>query len=49
MRYKDELLLWYGMVAWVIAMAVALHSQSVNLDNFQSIQALNIQNCAVDK
>ena len=24
-----------------------LHSQSVNLDSFQSIQALNIQNCAV--
>ena len=24
-----------------------LHSQSVNLDNFQKIQALNIQKCAV--
>ena len=24
MRYKDELLLWYGMVAWTILMAIAL-------------------------
>ena len=47
MRYTDELLLWYGMVAWVIIMAITLYSQSVNLDNFAQIQALNIQNCAV--
>ena len=24
MRYKDELLLWYGMVAWIIFGAIAL-------------------------
>ena len=24
MRYKDELLLWYGMVAWIIFMAIVL-------------------------
>ena len=36
-----SLCLWLGLSStW-------LHSQSVNLDSFQSIQALNIQNCAV--
>ena len=40
---------YYGM-AWLLGLLLwqsPLHSQSVNLDNFQSIQALNIQNCAV--
>ena len=40
---------YYGM-AWLLGLFVwqsPLYSQSVNLDNFQSIQALNIQNCAV--
>tara|TARA_R100000655_G_scaffold36889_2_gene71441 strand:- start:14405 stop:14788 length:384 start_codon:yes stop_codon:yes gene_type:complete len=40
---------YYGMV-WLLGLFVwqsPLYSQSVNLDNFQSIQALNVQNCAV--
>ena len=40
---------YYGM-AWLLGLFLwqsPLYSQSVNLDNFQSIQALNIQNCAV--
>ena len=40
---------YYGM-AWLLGLFVwqsPLYSQSVNLDNFQSIQALNVQNCAV--
>jgi len=40
---------YYGMV-WLLGLFLwqsPLHSQSVNLDNFQSIQALNVQNCAV--
>ena len=40
---------YYGM-AWLLGLLLwqsPLHSQSVNLDSFQSIQALNIQNCAV--
>tara|TARA_B100000900_G_C20498280_1_gene682618 strand:+ start:244 stop:627 length:384 start_codon:yes stop_codon:yes gene_type:complete len=40
---------YYGM-AWLLGLFVwqsPLYSQSVNLDNFQSIQGLNIQNCAV--
>lgn len=32
---------------WLGLSSTWLHSQSVNLDSFQSIQALNIQNCAV--
>lgn len=36
-----SLCIWAGLSSsW-------LYSQSVNLDSFQSIQALNIQNCAV--
>ena len=36
-----SLCLWLGLSStW-------LHSQSVNLDSFQSVQALNIQKCAV--
>jgi hypothetical protein len=37
-------------MAWLLGLFLwqsPLYSQSVNLDNFQSIQALNIQNCAV--
>ena len=40
---------YYGM-AWLLGLLLwqsPLYSQAVNLDNFQSIQALNIQNCAV--
>jgi hypothetical protein len=40
---------YYGM-AWLLGLFLwqsPLYSQSVNLDNFQSIQALNVQNCAV--
>ena len=40
-KFILSLCLWLGLSStW-------LHSQSVNLDSFQSIQALNIQNCAV--
>ena len=40
---------YYGM-AWLLGLLLwqsPLYSQSVNLDNFAQIQALNIQNCAV--
>ena len=40
---------YYGM-AWLLGLFLwqsPLYSQSVNLDSFQQIQALNIQNCAV--
>ena len=40
---------YYGMV-WLLGLFLwqsPLYSQSVNLDNFAQIQALNIQNCAV--
>ena len=40
-KFILSLCLWLGLSStW-------LHSQSVNLDSFQSIQALNIQQCAV--
>ena len=36
-----SLCLWFGLsFSW-------LHSQSVNLDNFQSIQLMNLEECAV--
>ena len=40
---------YYG-IAWLVGLFLwqsPLYSQSVNLDNFSQIQALNIQNCAV--
>jgi|TARA_R100000479_G_C6251990_1_gene152750 hypothetical protein len=40
---------YYG-IAWLVGLFLwqsPLYSQSVNLDSFQQIQALNIQNCAV--
>ena len=40
---------YYGMV-WLLGLFLwqsPLYSQSVNLENFQQIQALNVQNCAV--
>ena len=40
---------YYG-IAWLVGLFLwqsPLYSQSVNLDNFAQIQALNIQNCAV--
>jgi len=40
---------YYGM-AWLLGLLLwqsPLYSQSVNLDNFQDVQALNVQNCAV--
>ena len=40
---------YYGMV-WLLGLLLwqsPLYSQSVNLDNFQDVQALNVQNCAV--
>lgn len=36
-----SLCLWFGLSF------SALHSQSVNLDNFQSIQLMNLEECAV--
>ncbi len=32
-----------GLLLWVSP----LHAQSVNLDSFQDVQLLNVQNCAV--
>jgi len=40
---------YYGMV-WLLGLLLwqsPLYSQSVNLDTFQEVQALNVQNCAV--
>ena len=40
---------YYGMV-WLLGLFLwqsPSYSQSVNLENFQQIQALNVQNCAV--
>jgi len=40
---------YYGM-AWLLGLLLwqsPLYSQSVNLDTFQQVQALNVQNCAV--
>lgn len=40
---------YYGM-AWLLGLLLwqsPLYSQSVNLDSFQDVQALNMQNCAV--
>ena len=40
---------YYGM-AWLLGLLLwqsPLYSQSVNLDSFQDVQALNVQNCAV--
>tara|TARA_R100001510_G_scaffold42877_1_gene39313 strand:+ start:163 stop:546 length:384 start_codon:yes stop_codon:yes gene_type:complete len=43
MNYYYGILYLVGFCFWLSP----LQSQSVNLDNFQSIQALNMQNCAV--
>ena len=40
---------YYGMV-WLLGLLLwqsPLYSQAVNLDTFQQVQALNVQNCAV--
>ena len=40
---------YYGMswLAGLLLWVSPLHAQSVNLDNFQDVQLLNVQNCAV--